>query len=433
MATPPEYPDWYKKLDATDQQEAHTFIVNQEKAAAQEVTDLKAAAAEKIAALEVQLQGKPKSADRIRFLYPDYDPADPKTLSLILDNLLVSHYTKKSETSPPDTARSKSLNFRSYEHDQKKTSETWSDWIFRFEAAANQHHLSDQEKKEAMVACMKNRASTLTLHIDYGMNPQTGQPYSFSDIKKAYASRFITPGESALSRADFAIAKQRETEGEIDFHSRLRYLFSRAYPDREPETNTDLITRFIQGLKNKLFAHYVQDGLPNSYAVALERCLNKKATFELIPMTGYSGHPEPMEIGAMRHSRRAVEDDDEDPSEIAAFQKRPERKKTTTKAVPPKQAAKGAKPKRKFKCHWCREIGHIQRQCPKYIHSHLLYLKSRGIAVPETDYQRNQMDISAMDAGNFNPDIQTPYDSEELNEHLHYLADPRDSSDEESF
>ena len=43
------------------------------------------------------------------------------------------------------------------------------------------------------------------------------------------------------------------------------------------------------------------------------------------------------------------------------------------------------------------------------------------------------MDISAMDAGNFNPDIQTPYDSEELNEHLHYLADPRDSSDEESF
>ena len=115
-------------------------------------------------------------------------------------------------------------------------------------------------------------------------------------------------------------------------------------------------------------------------------------------MDGSRGRQEePMEIGAMTWSSDPVQeapsvtsrDSDDEEELIAAFGKNAARKNT-------RYSAQGAKPKskktnrppltakkirereerrKKAVCHWCKETGHYQRQCPEYVQCHLQFLK----------------------------------------------------------
>ena len=79
-------------------------------------------------------------------------------------------------------------------------------------------------------------------------------------------------------------------------------------------------------------------------------------------------------------------------------------------------------------CHWCKETGHYQRQCPEYVQCHLQFLRKKGIEVHDQDLDRNAMEIAAMAEGIFSPDP-SPYLTEELKQHLDQLGQTEEEED----
>ena len=137
-----------------------------------------------------------------------------------------------------------------------------------------------------------------------------------------------------------------------------------------------------------------------------------------------------------------TEDHDVEEEIIAAFGKNAARKtsrypqasakaKTRKPSRPPLTAKKireREERRKKAICHWCKETGHYQRQCPEYVQCHLQFLRKKGIEVHDQDLDRNAMDIAAMTEGLFSPDP-SPYLTEELEQHLGNLGQDENEED----
>ena len=158
-----------------------------------------------------------------------------------------------------------------------------------------------------------------------------------------------------------------------------------------------------------------------------------------------------MEIGAISRNRdpgpeflspTAPRGSDDEEELIAAFGKNAARKNTRYSAAASKsKTKKTSRPplsakkicereerRKKAVCHWCKETGHYQRQCPEYIQCHLQFLRKKGIEVHDQDLDRNAMEIAAMAEGIFSPDP-SPYLTEELEQHLDRLGQDEEEED----
>ena len=340
---------------------------------------------------------------------------------------------------PACNSRNKNFTFRPYTHEKKD--EQWISWIRMFEDAAEMAELSGHQRKLALSYSMRGRAARATDDIGIRLDPQ-GRAYSYAEVKAAYEARFITPGETQIARTGFLNSKQKEGEDELDWHVRCRSLYVRAYPTMDAQTSTELIIQFSKGLKWRVLGHFVQDGSPTTYSDALTRCLQKKATCAM--MDGSRGRQEePMEIGAITRgpdpaleSPSVVPPDSDDEEElIAAFGKnaarkntrytaqgaKPKNKKTNRPPLTAKKIREREERRKKAVCHWCKETGHYQRQCPEYVQCHLQFLRRKGIEVHDQDLDRNAMEIAALAEGIFSPDP-SPYLTEELEQHLDQLG-----------
>ena len=340
---------------------------------------------------------------------------------------------------PACNSRNKNFTFRPYTHEKKD--EQWISWIRMFEDAAEMAELSGHQRKLALSYSMRGRAARATDDIGIRLDPQ-GRAYSYAEVKAAYEARFITPGETQIARTGFLNSKQKEGEDELDWHVRCRSLYVRAYPTMDAQTSTELIIQFSKGLKWRVLGHFVQDGSPTTYSDALTRCLQKKATCAM--MDGSRGRQEePMEIGALtRGSDPTLEspsvaspDSDDEEELIAAFGKsaarkntrytaqgaKPKTKKTNRPPLTAKKIREREERRKKAVCHWCKETGHYQRQCPEYVQCHLQFLRRKGIKVHDQDLDRNAMEIAALAEGIFSPDS-SPYLTEELEQHLDQLG-----------
>ena len=186
----------------------------------------------------------------------------------------------------------------------------------------------------------------------------------------------------------------------------------------DAHTSTELIIQFSKGLKWRVLGHFVQDGSPTTYSDALTRCLQKKATCAM--MDGSRGRQdEPMEIGAISRNpdpgpefppSTTSRDSDDEEELIAAFGKnaarkntrystsgaKPKNKKTNRPPLSAKKIREREERRKKAVCHWCKETGHYQRQCPEYVQCHLQFLRRKGIEVHDQDLDRNAMEIAAL-------------------------------------
>ena len=95
-------------------------------------------------------------------------------------------------------------------------------------------------------------------------------------------------------------------------------------------------------------------------------------------------------------------------------------KKTSRPPLLAKKIREREERRKKVVCHWCKETGHYQRQCPEYVQCHLQFLRQKGIEVHDQDLDRNAMEIAAMAEGIFSPD--PSYLTEELEQHLDRLG-----------
>ena len=158
-----------------------------------------------------------------------------------------------------------------------------------------------------------------------------------------------------------------------------------------------------------------------------------------------------MEIGAISRnpdlgpelpSSAASRDSDDEDELIAAFGKnaarkttrysttgtKPKNKKTNRPPLSAKKIRERDERRKKAVCHWCKETGHYQRQCPEYVQCHLQFLRRKGIEVHDQDLDRNAMEIAALAEGIFSPDP-NPYLTEELEQHLDQLGTVEEEED----
>lgn len=152
--------------------------------------------------------------------------------------------------------------------------EEWLIWRRNFLIIANIQAWNNERCKQEIVASMKGRAANITRTIPYA-----GNAITTANLLDAYQARFVPEAASRLARATFSSSTQRPDETVLDFHSRLRSLFQRAYPARPNiEDDPQLIETFADGLADDNVTQYVHDSNPANYTQALQAAERKQAS-----------------------------------------------------------------------------------------------------------------------------------------------------------
>ena len=218
----------------------------------------------------------------------------------------------------------------------------WATWITRFETVANIAGWNAARMKAELKAGMSGAAALVTRDIDIQDHR------TFAQVKADYQDRFITPADSDQARADFSLAQQGAEESLLEFHSRLRELFTRAYPaamgniDGAPMGQI-LRDRFISGLLNPAIKEYTWDQRPANYMECLAVVQRKQATLQLLSPS--SQGPNNQANGSSTNPRSQA------PSSVYSAGA------STFGNGNPNAGAN-------FTCHFCKTTGHMLRQCP---------------------------------------------------------------------
>ncbi len=215
----------------------------------------------------------------------------------------------------------------------------WATWITRFETVANIAGWNAARMKAELKAGMSRAAALVTRDKDIQ------DPRTFNQVKADYQDRFITPADSDQARAEFSLAQQGAEESLLEFHSRLRELFTRAYPaamgniDGAPMEQI-LRDRFISGLLHPAIKEYTWDKRPANYIECLAVVQRKQATLQL-----HSPSPQ----GSSNQTNRSSNDP---------------RSQSSVHTASASTFGNGSNAGTNFTCHFCKTTGHMLRQCP---------------------------------------------------------------------
>ena len=194
----------------------------------------------------------------------------------------------------------------------QKDQESWPNFRRRFEHCAAFNGWSESQMKLALVNAMVGKAADAVRDIN------VNDHLTVQDMLVAYEQRFLPKAESDIVRIQFDRCRQGARESVLEFHSRLRALFRRAYPNAADDVQ--LIRRFAFGLANPFVQQMVLRKQPDTYVEALDAALNESAVLDVtdairtgsssltnpLPSTnqlqnisGQDTRSEPMEIGAI--------------------------------------------------------------------------------------------------------------------------------------
>ena len=191
----------------------------------------------------------------------------------------------------------------------QKDHESWPNFRRRFEHCARFNMWNEDQQKLALVNAMIGKAA------DAIQDLKVEQFHTAADLLNAYEKRFMPAAQSDIVRIQFDRCRQNARESVLEYHSRLRALYRRAYP--QSTDDIQLIRRFAFGLANPMVQQMVLRNQPKTYDDALEAALNESAVMDVagalrtgtaslgnpLPSTTglhpTDGTPEPMEIGAL--------------------------------------------------------------------------------------------------------------------------------------
>ena len=133
----------------------------------------------------------------------------------------------------------------------------WMEWIRQFRMAVQTNGWGNRLARRELAMAMDGEARHLVQHIDPGEDsvaiPNDADVQPLAELVAAYQAVFVPVGGTEAAKEQLWTAKQEEDEGLKQWHSRIRMIYCRAYPQigwQDLEVNSDLRTFFIKGLKS---------------------------------------------------------------------------------------------------------------------------------------------------------------------------------------
>lgn len=148
----------------------------------------------------------------------------------------------------------------------------WHIWRRQFRIAAEINGWDEARQIREAAAAMGDMAAQFTQDIDYT------QVQTIDALLGQYEAKFCPPAESSFAKMEYATAEQGENETVIQWHTRLRSLFVRAYPAADPNTSEHLKDDFIGRLRNTEVQKATLRARPADFAAALAEANNHAAT-----------------------------------------------------------------------------------------------------------------------------------------------------------
>jgi hypothetical protein len=198
----------------------------------------------------------------------------------------------------------------------------WKTWRSTFVVIADINGWQAARAKQEVRASMDGNAARTVRDIDFAA------PLTVAALLDLYEARFLPAASGRLARAEFINVTQSGDETLLQWHSRCREHFMRAFPDENAEPSQKLRDQFIMGIIDEVISTHVYDANPDTYAGALDSAQRKSATRIIFSKrSGAAG-------GGLHHMENQKDD--------------------------------------KRGCHFCGDLNHFQRDCK-------LWTKAKGI------------------------------------------------------
>lgn len=162
------------------------------------------------------------------------------------------------------------------------TAEAWQVFKENFLETAHLNGWDESRAKSKLKTSMREQAAILTRHITFGFED------TLEDCLDFFEQVFVHSSGTDLAKVEYNIAKRRPDEMLHAFHNRLRILFMRSYPERDPEWDEDLRYQFPLRLNSEKITKEMRlkDNLKQfSYSELLEVAQNVLAAFTLVKQT----------------------------------------------------------------------------------------------------------------------------------------------------
>lgn len=202
----------------------------------------------------------------------------------------------------------------------------WRIWRRNFQTIAVINQWDDERCKREAAAAMEGTAALAIQDIDHEV------VQDIEALLDAYQARFIPEAAGKLARAEFNSAGQKTTETIIQWHTRLRELFCRAYPNREIDDDEAAIDQFVNHLLDTSIQSFVLDQGPDTYAAALNLAQSKLANQLILKKSG--------------ETRGTLNQIGNEPPQLNAMGE-PYRRQGVT-------------------CWYCQKVGHVQSDCENF-------------------------------------------------------------------
>lgn len=149
----------------------------------------------------------------------------------------------------------------------------WRIWRKNFETAATINDWADLRQRREASAAMEGAAARAVHDIDHAVAPNI----PIANLLNAYENRFIPAAAGRLARAEFTSAKQRPAETVLQWHTRVREIFVRAYPARIVNDDQQLMDQFTNNLVDLTIQAHTLDAAPATFQACLDTAQTKQA------------------------------------------------------------------------------------------------------------------------------------------------------------
>ena len=154
---------------------------------------------------------------------------------------------------------------------------SWETFERRFRIVGFSNNWNNERMCAELASGMAGDASEAVAGIPY-------QNVGFEALVAQYRAIFVPPSASEMAISEFDTCRQKSDETLLQWHSRVRVLYTRAYPqDLQWQTSANLIKQFCRGVRRYALLHHLLTNRPANYAMALTTAQNYLASLQLLP------------------------------------------------------------------------------------------------------------------------------------------------------